>query len=406
MNLKRITLAGLVTVFTACGEAESPGTSLKMNVKFVDAGSVKLKSQAVFPEGVEVVHIEVCEIFESGSVPADPCIGPVDIPKGSGKTSYTFTGLLADRTYNVEIWTENSEGIITYWGGTTVTLQVGENVVNVVAVRLPWRNAAELIQMKPPLSLCFIFYDPVNSVYDFSFDSSFFENIGFPAEAKNLVVYQPVGDFEIISGGADNGATYTDLQLIPIYDDGLHYDGLAGDGKWNMRLRYIPGGGGVPIGAITYKVMDPFGNNFYSYEPCNQYPIIYKSGRLDIPAQAITDNGDDVWVEGEGVTVTHNLTGGDYAVFVFFENSSNPVDFSNLSESEDVFRQIAFSSAGRIPYTDYGLTSPGISFLNSDILSWITEVDPRAYGFDQMRFVVVDHTNGQWQVSNPIRFSF
>ncbi len=407
MKFKEIIWTSLAGVILACGGSETSETSLKMNVKFVDPESENLHSQAVFPEGVNVVYIDVCEIPEADTMAPDTCLGPVDILRDSGQTSYTFTGLAAGKSYNVEIWTKNSEGIRTYWGGTTVTLREGENTVNVVAVRLPWRSAGEYIQLKPPLSSCSVFYDLTTDTYDFSFDSKFFSGAGFPLEAKNLIVYSPTGNFNVISEGTDNGTTYTDLQLIPIYDDGLHYDGRANDGRWNIRLRYTAGGGGIPVGLVTYKVRDPLGGNFYSYEYCKAYPIIYVSDRLSNSARA-NAGGDDIWDANanEDVILEHDLTGGDYAVFVFFESSSNPINFDSLSGSDDVFRQLVFGVAARSPYGNYSITTSTVTIPGTDVASWLDFTDPRAYGFDQMRFVIVDETNGQWQVSNPIRFSF
>ena len=308
----------------------------------------------------------------------------------------------------MEIWTTSSEGISTYWGGTTVTLQAGENTVSVTAVRLPWRNTSELIQRKPPVSLCFIFYDLANNIYDFTFDSSFFEEIGFPAKAERLVVYVPTGNFEVVSGGPDNGTSYTDSQQIPLYDDGLHYDGQANDGIWNMRLNYVSGTGSPPEGVILFSVRDPLGGNFYSYEFCGKYPVVYTSNKLSTPASAIA-GADETWTAGEDITVAHSLTGGSYTVFVLFESSSNPVDFETLSSSEDVFRQLVFRASFVIPFSEVSNPSNPVIYTATDVSLWVSPVegyDPRAYGFDQMRFVIVDETNGQWQVSNPIRFSF
>ena len=391
----------------ACGGSETSETSLKMNVRFVDPERENLYSQAVFPEGVNAVYIEVCEMPEADTIAPDTCLGPVEILRDSGQTSYTFTGLVAGKSYNVGIWTKNSEGIKTYWGGTTVTLQEGDNTVNVVAVRLPWRSAREYIQIEPPLSVCSAFYDLTTNTYDFSFDSKFFGNAGFSLEAKNLIIYIPTGSFNVISDGTDNGTTYTDLQFIPIYDDGLHYDGQANDGRWNIRLSYTSGSGTNPLGLVTYKVRDPLGGSFYSYEYCKAYPIIYISDKLGTNARA-NAGGDDVWDANasEDVVLEHDLTGGNYALFVFFENSSNPINFDGLSGSEDVFRQLVFKMPARSPYGNYSITTSTVTIPGTEVELWLESIDPRAYGFDQMRFVVVDHTNGQWQVSNPIRFSF
>ena len=412
MRWKKAVLGGLAVTLAACGGGGSGSSSeptLKANIRFVDAQGRNLSAQGAgtvtFPEGVDYVYIEVCEVLEGVDVPPDPCPAEVEITRDAPTTSYTFDGLTAGKKYNVTVWAYNSAGTGLYAGGAVVTLREGENTVNITAVGFPWKSGRELRQYNPPVNICAVFYDLRSSIYTFVFDPSFPNSLGFYTTPVNLVFWNTTGTCEIVSDAEDNGQTYTVEQLIPVYDDGKHYDGSAGDGIWGIRLRCSSIGD--PFSIVIVNIQDPIGQSYYDYWFCGEYPTIYKSDMLSELATATTGDGDDVITANEDVILSHNLsTGTDvYKVFPIFESSASPLSFENFSEDKGIFEQLVFRPYDvAINYTSSGGTGNTItltSFLGSEDLSWVEDM-----GYDQVRFLIVNLYTGKWQISEPLRFSF
>jgi len=405
----------LISVLLSCGGSSSSGddsnsySNLSISISFIDRtiGTLLKQQLTTFPEGVDIVEIDVCETPKIGvdyrNVEITDICQWAAIPKERGTLSFTFEGLESGKEYTVGVIAYNKDGVVLYAGGSTIVLNPGDNIVNVIAVQLPPFEEYKTHLLR----LWTIFYDFKQNVYDFYLDVTYYKVLGFePIEVG--YIFRADATMQIISNAEDNGLNIPIGQVFIVPDDGKHFDFDAGDGKYNLRLKFISGTSEPVDNTVAYvKLKEPYGNTVYDlilFEYNDLLPRIYsfdRAGNVTIE----TSNGDLIWELGESIYINHTLN-SPVGVVICLENSKDTINIDELQG--DVFETLFLS--GKVYCHSYFTNdfTNSIEFTSDQIedVSFLVNIfaDKKYFGFDQIRFFVIDKVTGTWQVSAPIHF--
>jgi len=404
----------LIPLLLNCGgggssSADAEYSHLSVSLTFVNATTGTLSKQQItsFPEGVEVVEIDVCETpnpdIDYRQVNySDICQNAV-IPKDYATISYTFEGLESGKEYTVGVTAYNEDGVILYAGGTTLVLNPGDNTVKVIAIQFPppEEYKSELLR-----SIA-VFYDFKEDIYDFYLDTALYRAVRFEPLEVGCVLRADLS-MQVISEAEDNGSTIPVGRIVVVPDDGKHFDFDAGDGKYNLRLKLVSGTEDPAENMFAYvKLEEPYGNIAYDFFPFDSYNVLPRVSAVDRSGSVTveTSNGDLIWEEGETIYIHHTLN-TPVGVVVCLENSEDTVNIDGIQG--DLFETIFFS--GKVYCQSYFTQDfyDAIEFPPDEVenFSFFMNIfaDKKYFNFNQMRFFVIDKTTGLWQVSVPVQF--